>query len=56
MFLVTGATGGLGRRVVRSLRDQGQSVRAFVRLNSQYSELESRGAEIFIGDLLRKKI
>lgn len=55
MFLVTGATGGLGRRIVRSLRDQGQSVRAFVRLNSRYSELESRGAEIFIGDLLREK-
>ncbi|MBU7585765.1 MAG: SDR family oxidoreductase [Nostoc sp. TH1S01] len=51
MFLVTGATGGIGRRVVRLLRQQEQSVRAFVRLTSRYSELEHRGADIFIGDL-----
>ncbi|MBE9035409.1 SDR family oxidoreductase [aff. Roholtiella sp. LEGE 12411] len=51
MFLVTGATGGIGRRVVRLLRQREQSVRAFVRLTSRYSELEHRGAEIFIGDL-----
>ncbi|ALF52766.1 oxidoreductase [Nostoc piscinale CENA21] len=51
MFLVTGATGGIGRRVVRLLRQQEQPVRAFVRLTSRYSELEHRGAEIFIGDL-----
>ncbi|MBF2064252.1 MAG: SDR family oxidoreductase [Calothrix sp. C42_A2020_038] len=51
MFLVTGATGGIGRRVVRLLREQHQQVRTFVRLSSRYSELEHRGAEIFIGDL-----
>ncbi len=55
MFLVTGATGGLGRRVVRMIRDREQSVRAFVRLTSRYSELENRGAEIFIGDLKRER-
>ena len=55
MFLVTGATGGIGRRVVRLLRQREQSVRAFVRLSSRYSELEHRGAEIFIGDLLEEK-
>ncbi|WP_017653725.1 SDR family oxidoreductase [Fortiea contorta] len=55
MFLVTGATGGIGRRVVRLLRQQGSSVRAFVRLTSSYSELEHRGAEIFIGDLRREQ-
>lgn len=55
MFLVTGATGGLGRRVVRLIRDREQSVRAFVRLTSRYSELENRGAEIFIGDLKRER-
>ncbi|MBD2492838.1 SDR family oxidoreductase [Nostoc sp. FACHB-280] len=55
MFLVTGATGGIGRRVVRLLRQQEQSVRAFVRLTSRYSELEHRGAEIFIGDLRQAK-
>ncbi|WP_250122200.1 SDR family oxidoreductase [Chroococcidiopsis sp. CCMEE 29] len=55
MFLVTGATGGIGRRVVRLLREQETPVRAFVRLTSRYSELEHRGAEIFIGDLRREK-
>jgi uncharacterized protein YbjT (DUF2867 family) len=55
MILVTGATGGIGRRVVRLLRQQEKPVRAFVRLASYYSELEHRGAEIFIGDLRREK-
>ncbi|QFS46036.1 SDR family oxidoreductase [Nostoc sphaeroides] len=55
MFLITGATGGIGRRVVRLLRQREESVRAFVRLTSRYSELEHRGAEIFIGDLLEDR-
>ena len=55
MFLVTGATSGLGRRVVRLLRDDSQSVRAFVRLSANYEELEGREAEIFIGDLRQDK-
>lgn len=55
MFLVTGATGGLGRRIVQRLRDQEIPVRAFVRLSSHYSELEQQGAEVFIGDLQRDK-
>ena len=55
MFLVTGATGDIGRRVVRRLREREMLVRAFVRLSSRYSELEHRGAEIFIGDLQREK-
>lgn len=55
MFLVTGATGGIGRPVVRKLLGRQMQVRAFVRLNSRYGELEHRGAEIFIGDLRREK-
>lgn len=55
MFLVTGATGGIGRKVVRSLLLRQKQVRAFVRLNSRYGELEHRGAEIFIGDLRSEK-
>ena len=51
MYLVTGATGGVGRRIVRLLRERDLPVRAFVRLTSRYGELENRGAEIFIGDL-----
>ena len=51
MYLVTGATGSLGRRVVRQLREDQEPVRAFVRLSSHFGELEDRGAEIFIGDL-----
>jgi uncharacterized protein YbjT (DUF2867 family) len=55
MFLVTGATGSLGRRIVRNLREANLPVRAFVRLFSRYNELEDRGAEIFIGDLKQDK-
>lgn len=51
MYLVTGATGSLGRRIVRQLRENQESVRAFVRLSSSFGELEDRDAEIFIGDL-----
>lgn len=54
MFLVTGATGGLGRRVVKTLLRRQFPVRAFVRLSSRYHDLEQMGAEIFIGDLRRK--
>ena len=55
MYLVTGATGGIGRRVVRLLRERELPVRAFVRLTSRYGELEQRGAEVFIGDLRQDK-
>ncbi len=55
MFLVTGATGDLGRRIVRLLREREMSVRSFVRLNAHYAELENRGSDIFIGDLQRER-
>lgn len=55
MFLVTGATGGLGRRIVRLLRERELAVRSLVRLMSNYAELEQRGSEIFIGDLSRER-
>jgi uncharacterized protein YbjT (DUF2867 family) len=55
MFLVTGATGGLGRRIVRLLRQREQPTRVLVRLTSRYAELEHRGAEILIGDLQRSR-
>jgi uncharacterized protein YbjT (DUF2867 family) len=55
MYLVTGATGGIGRRVIRLLRERNLPVRAFVRLTSRYGELENRGADIFIGDLREER-
>lgn len=55
MYLVTGATGQLGRRIVRFLLERDRPVRAFVRLTSRYGELEQRGAETFIGNLQREK-
>lgn len=55
MYLVTGATGSVGKRIVRRLRDRDLPVRAFVRLASNYAELEQRGAEIFIGDLAQER-
>lgn len=55
MYLVTGATGSLGRRIVRQLREDNQLVRAFVRLSSRFGELEDRGAEIFVGDLKQER-
>ncbi|MGA9382859.1 MAG: SDR family oxidoreductase [Phormidium sp.] len=55
MFLVTGATGDLGRRIVRLLCDRNLPARSFVRLTSRYGELEYRGSEIFIGDLQQDK-
>jgi uncharacterized protein YbjT (DUF2867 family) len=55
MFLVTGATGDIGSRVVRLLREREMLVKAFVRLTSRYGELQHRGADIFIGDLREEK-
>lgn len=51
MYLVTGATGQLGRRIVRHLVERERPVRALVRLQSNYRELEHWGAEICIGNL-----
>lgn len=55
MYLITGATGSLGRRIVRQLRENDRPVKAFVRLSSSFGELEDRGAEIFIGDLKEER-
>ena len=52
MILVAGATGDLGRRVVRRLRQREEQVRCLVRPESDASALEALGAEIARGDLL----
>ncbi|XFA73267.1 NAD(P)H-binding protein [Thermosynechococcaceae cyanobacterium Okahandja] len=51
MYLVTGASGQLGLRVVRRCVSLNLPVRAFVRLTSHYEVIKEWGAEIFIGDL-----
>lgn len=51
MILVVGATGDLGGRVVRRLRDQGHDVRSLVRSASDDSELRALGADVVHGDL-----
>jgi len=51
MILVVGATGDLGGRVVRRLRDQGHDVRCLVRSSSDDSELRDLGADVVHGDL-----
>ena len=52
-FLITGATGSIGRNVVEFLLERGHKVRAFVlKNNEQSSQLQQLGAEIAVGDLL----
>lgn len=49
--LVTGATGFLGKSIVRELIESGYSVRAYVRPLSSIGMLEQLGAEIVFGDV-----
>ncbi|MGB5688989.1 MAG: NAD(P)H-binding protein, partial [Woeseiaceae bacterium] len=51
MNLVIGATGSLGRLVSHRLIKAGAPVRALVRERSDYSSLQSGGAEVALGDL-----
>lgn len=48
--LVTGASGFIGRYIVKDLLNHGYEVRAFVR-----KKVEIEGAEIFIGDITKKE-
>ena len=51
MILVVGATGNLGRKVVRSLLASGEEVRAMTRVVSRADELKALGAKPVRGDL-----
>lgn len=51
MILVVGATGNLGGLIATRLLEQGRPVRALVRPQSDYGDLEGAGAEIVFGDL-----
>lgn len=51
-ILLTGATGFVGSAVLRQLVDAGESVRVFVRPDSDRRNLEGMPVEIAVGDLL----
>jgi uncharacterized protein YbjT (DUF2867 family) len=55
MYLITGAGGGIGsvsRRVVQSLLDGGEQVRAMVRRDDERADqLRAMGADVIVGDL-----
>jgi len=50
--LVTGASGFIGRRLVRRLIERGNQVTCLVRKTSNTSELESLGARLHYGDIV----
>jgi nucleoside-diphosphate-sugar epimerase len=52
--LVTGASGFIGKHLVRTLVEQGRDVRCLVRKTSDTQYLKDLGAELFYGDLLDK--
>lgn len=51
MDLVVGATGSLGGHIAHRLSRMGEPVRALVRDGSEYSQLQSAGVEVALGDL-----
>lgn len=51
MILVTGATGKVGRTVVRVLAESGAPVRALVRTEAGAAELRRPGVDVALGDL-----
>jgi nucleoside-diphosphate-sugar epimerase len=49
--LVTGATGFIGRHLVKTLHEKGRAIKCLVRKTSQTSFLEQLGVELVYGDL-----
>lgn len=53
LTLVTGATGTVGREVVRQLASRGVKARAFVRDRQKAEAVLGRDVEVAVGDLTR---
>jgi len=51
MILVAGATGSLGRLIVRGLLERGDAVRVLARPSSDYALLQQAGATVALGDM-----
>lgn len=51
MLLIAGATGCVGGRLARALRDSGQDVRCLVRSREKAARLEADGCEMHVGDV-----
>lgn len=51
MYVITGATGNIGRVITEKLLSQGKKVRAIARDRARLKPLEDRGAEIMPGSL-----
>ena len=52
LILVAGATGILGRSIVKRLREEGRNVRALSRQKDKLQEATNLGAETTVGDML----
>ena len=52
LILVAGATGALGKNIVRRLREDGRRVRALSRDAAKLDQATKLGAEPFVGDML----
>ena len=54
-YLITGATGNVGKRVAEQLLSQGHRVRVFGRNRERLQQLVDMGATPFIGDMWDKE-
>ncbi len=51
MFVITGATGNIGKRIAEKLLSEGKQVKAIARHQDKLADLRKKGAEIVVGEL-----